>query len=359
MWLYNFARVESEWREQVVVSVVVLNYNGALWIERCIESVLGQSLQGIELIVADNLSTDGSDRIAEALLQGRTNARFISHGKNLGYCEGNNRAVAEARGEFILLLNNDAWLEGDCLEKLISEVRRVGAAAATPLVLNWDDNEVQRGAFASGFDLFGLPSFNRAPQATEEILMPGGCSYLIRRELFMKLGGLDPMIFMYADEWDLSWKVWLTGQSAVVVPSARVHHRGAANVNPAGGGKVVEFRTSETKRFYANRNALLVLLKNCENVLLVLVVFQLMLLAAEMCAALVLVRRWSFIKNSYIEAVRDLFRLAPHIHEERRRLGRLRQRGDFYMLRFFRVRMNRWDEVAQMMRAGPPKVSPK
>ena len=109
----------------------------------------------------------------------------------------------------------------------------------------------------------------------------------------------------------------------------------------------------------AGNARLLVLLKNCENVLLVLVVFQLMLLAAEMCAALVLVRRWSFIKNSYIEAVRDLFRLAPHIHEERRRLGRLRQRGDFYMLRFFRVRMNRWDEVAQMMRAGPPKVSPK
>ena len=55
--------MESESREQVVVIVVVLNYNGALWIERCIESVLGQSLQGIELIVADNLSTDGSERI--------------------------------------------------------------------------------------------------------------------------------------------------------------------------------------------------------------------------------------------------------------------------------------------------------
>ena len=117
----------------------------------------------------------------------------------------------------------------------IPEVCRTGAAAGTPLVLNWDDDEVQGGTFASGFDLFGFPSFNRPPEKTTPILMPAGCSYFIRRDLYLQLGGLDPVIFMYADEWDLSWKVWATGHSAVVVPSARLHHRGAANVNPAGG----------------------------------------------------------------------------------------------------------------------------
>lgn len=351
--------MDSEQQEKILISVVVLNYNGARWIERCISSVLKQSLKPIELLVADNLSTDGSDLVAQKLLVGVSNARFISHGENLGYCQGNNRAVAHARGEFILFLNNDAWLEEDCLEKLLSEVRRTGALAATPLVLNWDDNDIQDGTFASGFDLFGFPSFNRAPATTTEILMPAGCSYLIQRDLFLKLGGLDPVIFMYADEWDLSWKVWVTGHSAVVVPSARLHHRGAANVNPAGGAKVVETRTSETKRFYANRNALLVLLKNCQNLLLILVLYQVLLLFFEMIAALILVRRWSFLQRSYLAALRDLVRLAPHIRAERRTLRTLRKRSDFYMMRFFRLRMNRWDELVRTMRMGTPKVSPQ
>jgi GT2 family glycosyltransferase len=351
--------VEPSQQDKVVISVVVLNYNGARWLERCISSVLEQSFRSIELIVADNLSTDGSDQIARQLLAGIPNARFISHGQNLGYCEGNNRAVAESRGEFIFLLNNDAWLEKDCLEKLFSEVRRTGASAATPMVLNWDEDTIQRGTFASGFDLFGFPSFNPAPIITTEILMPAGCSYFIRRDLFLQLGGLDPVIFMYADEWDLSWKLWAAGHSAVVVPSARLHHRGAANVNPAGGDKVVELRTSETKRFYANRNALLVLLKNCENLLLILVLFQTMLLLMEMVVALILVRRWSFIKNSYLNAFRDLIKLAPHIRAERLKLNILRKRGDFFMLRFFRLRMNRWDELMHMTKVGAPKVSPR
>lgn len=345
-------------QSKIAISVVVLNYNGAQWIERCIASVFEQTFQEIELIVADNFSTDGSDKLAENALRGSANARFIQHGRNLGYCEGNNRAVTQSRGEYIFLLNNDAWLERDCLEKLISEVRRTGAAAATPYVMNWDDDGPQR-AFASGFDIFGLPSFKPVPAQTEEIFMPGGCSYFIRRDLFLELGGLDPVIFMYGDEWDLSWKLWVTGHRAVVVPSARIHHRGAVNVNPAGGEKVVEFRTSDTKRFYANRNALLVLLKNCENILLVLVVFQLALLFLEMMAALILVRRWSFVSKSYLAAFRDLFRLAPHIRAERTKLAKLRKRSDIYMLRFLRWRPNRWDEVVQVARLGFPQVSPK
>ena len=120
---------------------------------------------------------------------------------------------------------------------------------------------------------------------------------------------------------------------------------------------MIELRTSETKRFYANRNALLVLLKNCNDVLLTLVLLQTLLLFVEMIAAFLLVRRWSFIRQSYIDAFRDLFKLAPHIRAERRKLKSLRKHGDFYMMRFFRLRMNRWDEVMRMARMGPPKVT--
>ena len=215
----------------------------------------------------------------------------MEHGQNLGYCEGNNRAAETAHGQYLLFLNNDTWLEPRCLDQLLAEVQRTGAGAAAPLALNYEDDTFQSlGAF--GFDLFGLASTRAFSAETREVLMPKGCAYLIQRKLFQEVGRFDPEFFMFADEYDLSWRVWISGHQAVAVPSTKLHHRGAAEVNPAGGGAAVEFRTSDSKRFYANRNGLLVLLKNARLLLLLLLVpLQLGLLVLEAVAALALVRR--------------------------------------------------------------------
>jgi hypothetical protein len=324
-----------------LVSVIVLNYNGARWLERCVSSLRAQSIfDQIEVIVADNVSSDGSERLGKHLVESLPRGRFIQHDQNLGYCEGNNRAAQAAHGEHLLFLNNDTWLEPNCLELLMSEVRRTGAAAAGPLVLNYEDDSFQSlGAF--GFDIFGLASTRARTTETREVLMPEGCAYLIRRDLFQQLGGFDPEFFMFADEFDLSWRVWVSGHRAIAVPSARLHHRGAAQVNPAGGSATVEFRTSDTKRFYTNRNSLLVLLKSARHLLLLLVPLQLSLLAVEALAALLLVRRWSFVQRAYLRAVADCWRLRGHILAERRRVRQFRRRGDLFMLRFLRWRPNR------------------
>jgi N-acetylglucosaminyl-diphospho-decaprenol L-rhamnosyltransferase len=342
-----------------LVTVVVLNYNGAAWLERCLHSLRAQNLfDQIQVILADNSSTDGSDGLGKAIVEAWPQGVFLQHGQNLGYCEGNNRAAAAARGQYLLFLNNDTWLEPRCLEHLLGEVQRTGAAAAGPLILNYQDDSFQSlGVF--GFDLFGLAS-TRAPAAeTRDVLMPEGCAYLIRRDLFDALGRFDPEFFMFADELDLSWRVWISGHRAVAVPSARLHHRGAAQVNPAGGGAPLEFRTSDTKRFYTNRNCLLVLLKNARLLLLLLVPLQLVLLASEVIASLVLVRRWGFVKRAYWDAVADCWRLRKHILTERRRVRQFRRRGDLWMLRFLRARFNRWDEVQRLCHFGPPKVTPR
>ena len=246
--------------------------------------------------------------------------------------------------------------EPRCLEHLLAEVQRTGAGAAAPLVLNYEDDSFQSsGAF--GFDLFGLASTRARAAQTREVLMPEGCAYLIGRALFQELGRFDPEFFMFADEFDLSWRVWISGHQAVAVPSAKLHHRGAAQVNPAGGGATVEFRTSDTKRFYTNRNSLLVLLKNAQYLLLLLVPLQLGLLVIEAVAGLALVRRWSFIKRAYWDAVMDCWRLRKHILAERRRIRQFRRRGDLWMLRFLCWRLNRWDEVQRLRRFGVPKVT--
>jgi len=338
-------------------SVIVLNYNGARWLERSLNSLRAQSIfEQIEIIVADNASPDNSAELASALMEGWPNGRVVQHGANLGFCAGNNKAAEQARGGYLFFLNNDTWLEPDCLEKLLAGVRQAGAQAATPRVLNYQDDSFQ-SLGADGFDLFGLATSRRNHSEPHPVFMPEGCSYLIARDVFEKLGGFDSEFFMFADETDLSWRLWLAGYRAAAIPAARLHHRGAANVNPAGGGTVAEFRTSDTKRFYANRNGLLVLLKNAQHVLLLCLCLQVLLLLAEALAAMVLVRRWAFIRKAYLNAFRDCWRLRSHLAAERRRIGRLRRHSDWWMLRFLRLRPNRWDEVRRMKQAGVPQVS--
>jgi GT2 family glycosyltransferase len=340
------------------VSVIVLNYNGALWLERCLNSLREQTLfNDIEILVADNQSPDHSDQLAAALMKDWRNGRVIQHGENLGYCEGNNRAAESARGRYLLFLNNDTWLEPDCLERLLAEVALAQAAAATPLVLNYDDDSFQ-SLGAGGFDIFGLVTARGVFDTTREVLMPEGCSYLVEREIFNKVGRFDPKFFMFADETDLSWRVWIAGGKAVAVPAARLHHRGAAQVNPQGGGKLVELRTSDTKRFFANRNGLLVLLKNGQNLLLLLVPLQLLLLLAEAMAGLVLARRWSFVKRTFLDAVGDCWRLRAHIRTERQRIRSYRRRSDWWMLRFLRPGLNRFHELTRAWRIGRLTTTP-
>lgn len=342
-----------------LVSVIVLNYNGAQWLERCLNSLRAQTIfDQIEVILADNSSHDGSDQLGKRIVEAWPSGVFVQHGQNLGYCEGNNRAADAARGQFLLFLNNDTWLEPRCLEQLLAEVQRTGASAAAPLILNYEDDSFQSlGAF--GFDLFGLSSTRTFEAQTREVLMPEGCAYLIQRELFHQVGRFDTQFFMFADELDLSWRVWISGHRAVAVPSAKLHHRRAAQVNPVGGSTTLEFRTSDTTRFYANRNGLLVLLKNARNFLLLLAPLQLGLLGVEGLAALALVRRWSFVRRAYWDAVADCWRLRKHILAERLRIRQFRRRGDLWMLRFLRWRLNRWYEIQRVRQFGLPKVTPR
>jgi GT2 family glycosyltransferase len=141
-----------------------------------LESIASQTIfSQLEVIVADNRSQDGSDEIAASMLAGWGNGILIQHGANLGFCEGNNRAAGSARGKYLFFLNNDTWLEPDCLEKLLQGAKRHQPGAATPLVLNYEDSSVQL-VFGVTYDIFGLPAFAQRKPEFCEIFMPPGCS---------------------------------------------------------------------------------------------------------------------------------------------------------------------------------------
>ena len=352
----SFASARPSFPPAPLLTVILLNYNGGPWLKRCLDSLRAQTIcEQLEVVVADNASQDGSERLAAELVQDWPQARAQLLGTNLGYSAGNNRAAERVQGRYLFFLNNDTWLEPDCLERLLREMESAGAVAATPLVMDYTDGRIQFASYG-GFDPFGLLSPQVNWSKRQDLFVAGGCSLLIKADWFQELGGFDPGFFMYADEYDLCWRVWLAGGKVVLVPSARLHHRSAAAVNPRGGGQMLEIRTSDTKRYYANRNGLLVLLKNSQHLLLAMVPLQIMLLATEALVMGALTWRWSCVKRTFADALWDCWRLRRHILAERRRLRTLRQHGDFWMLRFLRWRLNRWMELGRWFRFGLPKV---
>src|ERR1035438_4933558 len=83
-----------------LISVIVLNYNGARWLERCLTSLRAQTIfDRIEIILADNVSSDGSGQLGKRLVESWPGGVFRQHTQNLGYDEGNNRAAETARGQ--------------------------------------------------------------------------------------------------------------------------------------------------------------------------------------------------------------------------------------------------------------------
>ena len=340
--------------------MVVLNYNGLQWLPRCFDSIAHQTIfLEIEVILTDNNSSDSSVKFTDDwFAQTGAKGRVVQNGANLFYCGANNNGAAAATGEFLLFLNNDTWLEPDCLENLYLETVKAGAEGAAPLVQNYDDDIFQAGGDV-GLDLFGCVNQGLQARQVQPTFAAPGMSLLIKTETFRKIGGFPPELLIYADETDLSWRIWISGGKIVSVPTACVHHRGAAVVNPEGKTKTVESRTTDFKRFLTNRNSLLLLLKNCQHILLLLLLPHLLMLLAEAIVMLVLVRRWSYIRTAYLSAIVEAFKMHAHVREWRQRIRSFRQRGDFWMLRFLRLKPNRWDEVTRLFKFGPPKIDAK
>src|ERR1700679_3365337 len=123
------------------ISVVILNYNGIPWLERCLASLRCQTVfDQIEVVIADNASPDQSGSLAAELVRDWPRGYYFQNGANLGYAGGNNRAATQAQGRYLLFLNNDTWLEPNCLEHLLQEAGASGAMAVTPLLMDYADD---------------------------------------------------------------------------------------------------------------------------------------------------------------------------------------------------------------------------
>ena len=329
-----------------LISVIVVNWNCLKWLDRFFPSLEQQTIFGqTEIILVDNTSTDGSAEICEKKMASWTNGVFLPTGGNYGFGGGSNRGAKIARGKYLFFLNPDVWLENDCLEKLCSQAGTTNRRVGCPVVLDYDTNDIQtRGS--SGFDLFG----NVIPIKPDE--NPGdvfsvGTFFFFERQLFEKLGGFDDEFFLYNEETDLSWRAWLAGEPVALLSTAHIHHQAAS-----AGDRFVENRTSGKRRFYANRNQLLTLLKNAHGPLLVLALTQLALIIAEAMAGAIISRQLAFVRWALFKPLAECWRLRHHILQQRKRIGAFRRHGDFWFLgHFFRFKFGRMTDLKNLFGA--------
>src|SRR5947208_641413 len=135
-----------------LITVIVVCHNDAKWLPRCLESLHAQTIfDRIEVIIADNASEDGSDKLAKQLIADWPNAKFLATGGDHGFCVATNRAGHISQGTYLQVLNPDTWLEPDFLEQFYRTLEETKAGAAGPVVLNYEDNSLQAEG-CPGFD---------------------------------------------------------------------------------------------------------------------------------------------------------------------------------------------------------------
>lgn len=238
-----------------VCSVCIANYNGVHVLADCIESVLAQSGgEPVEIIVHDDASTDGS---VDWIRQHYPDVELLAASENVGFCIANNRMVAHARGEYVLLLNNDAALYPDALATLLESARQLPQAGIlTSPQYDWESGElVDRGCL---LDPFYNPVPNLDPLRHDVAYVIGACMFL-PRTLWNDLGGFPEWMESLAEDMYLCCLARLRGLPVQVAPTCGYRHRQGASFggNRAGRGGL---NTTYHRRALSERNKTAVML---------------------------------------------------------------------------------------------------
>lgn len=215
---------------RLLITAIVVDFNGGSRLDEALASLFAQRAVTVEVILVDNGSTDGA--AARAHERYGDQLTYIRNSTNLGFAAANNQAFERARGEWIVLLNNDAVADSNALAALMK------AAASSPdigmlacRVVMYDQPHVFDSAGllvypdgvcrARGWEEKDLGQYDR----TEEVLGPHGAAAAYRRTMVEKIGLFDPAYFAYLEDLDLALRAQLAGWRCLYVPDAVVRHR--------------------------------------------------------------------------------------------------------------------------------------
>jgi GT2 family glycosyltransferase len=238
-----------------ICSICIANYNGMEMIDGCLRSVMEQKGRFVvEILIHDDASTDGS---VAYIRDHYPEARLIVSERNVGFCVANNRMAAEASGEYLLLLNNDAVLYPDALLTLLAEATRLDR----PAILSLAQYELDSGELldiGSFLDPFLNPIPNRNPDRSEVGMVMGACLW-IPRALWQELGGFPEWFGSIGEDLYLCCRARLAGYPVRALGQSGYGHRVGASF---GGGKAMAGRlvTNYRRRALSERNKTFVMI---------------------------------------------------------------------------------------------------
>ena len=203
------------------ITVVILNWNRKDDLRDCLNSIKRQTYRDVEVIVADNRSRDGSQAMLAAEFPG---VRLIQMPRNVGVA-GSNAAMKVARGEFVVLIDNDMILiEEDAFEKVVKRFEnRAEMGSLAFRVVDANSNQVSYNSpkYSEGDEKIGY----------EASAFDGG-GVAIRRSVLEEVGYSPEEFFIYQNEIDLSTKIWAGGWEIRYFPDITVVHKFSMTSRP-------------------------------------------------------------------------------------------------------------------------------
>lgn len=245
------------------IAVVILNWNGKQLLERFLPGIIENTPPGVEIIVADNASTDDSLKTLKEIFPP---VRIIALDKNYGFAGGYNRALQQVAADYYVLLNSDMEVTAEWIEPCIRLMEsNTEVAACQPKIRSLNNpGYFEYAGAAGGFvDHLGFPFCRGRIFDTLEkdkgqyddycdIFWATGASMFIRAAAFHKAGGFDEHFFAHMEEVDLCWRLQNLGYRIMICPRSLVFHLGGGSLPP-----------SSPRKTYLNfRNSLWMLAKN-------------------------------------------------------------------------------------------------
>ena len=234
-----------------MVSIIILNYNGKEFLKDCFNSVLAQSFDDFEIIFVDNASTDGSmDLMKNNFSDARI--KIYSIKINIGFAGGNNFGLQYAKGNYVVLLNNDTVVDRDLLKYLVETIES-GEQNGVVQSLVYTEGIPEKYYEKNGtINLFGhniMEVFDINEDGIGEIIQATGCSLIVRKDFLDRTCGLFPdEYFLYAEDTYLSLKAKFAGYKILHTSKSIVRHKGSGTTKNQIPSEIY---------FYQERNRLL------------------------------------------------------------------------------------------------------
>jgi len=335
-----------------VISVCVANYNGTSFLADCLNSIFSQDVEGeIEVIVHDDASTDDS---VTWLLDHYPQVELLASRKNVGFCASNNRMTDHAKGEYLLLLNNDAALLPGALNSLL----KIARAQTTPGIATLPQYDWQSGLLVDRgclLDPFYNPIPNTDPERQDVAMVIGACLF-IKRELWTSLGGFPEWLESIGEDLYLCCQARLRSFPVQVTNDSGYRHRQGASF---GGNRADSRRglsTTFNRRRLSERNKTFTMVVCTPGALLwALLALHLVLLNIEGLLLSLMRRDAALWRTVYAPVTGELWKNRVRLKDARRSTQSQKHTSVRQYFHPFAMRLRKLD---LLLRHGAPRFRP-